>query len=176
MEELFTSMNMTRNIGFGGVLIRETRPASAIVKQISKHSSNQVIAISTVEFVNGGSGFLIAVNHRTKAKNTYVLGLIITAAHVVCDIGTSIPSKTEFTVKLEETCTALFLKEYSGLFTEEMHSETFCNEYSYGMPGNAAILLLTSLKQETIAHYEINECISVGILALYQDTQRSLKI
>ena len=60
--------------------------------------------------------------------------MIVTAAHVLRDIGTSIPSKTEFTVKLEsgETSTALLLKEYSGLFTEEMHSETFCNEYSYG--------------------------------------------
>ena len=65
---------MTRNIGFGGVLILKTKPAAAIVKQTSKHSSNQVIASSTVEFVNGGSGVLIAINHRTKAKNAYVLG------------------------------------------------------------------------------------------------------
>ena len=164
MEELFSSMNMMRDSVFGGVLIPDTRPPEARVRQTSKHSGNPVIENSTVEFVNGGSGFLIAVNHRTKAKNTYVLGLIVTAAHVVCDIGTAIPSKTEFTVKLEsgEACTAFFLKEYSKLFTEKMYSETFGTEYSYGIPGNAAILLLTSLKQEEIAHYEINECISVG--------------
>ena len=165
MAELFGSMNMMRGGGvFGGIMIADTRPPEARVRQTSKHSGNPVIANSTVEFVNGGSGFLIAVNHRTKANNTYVLGLIVTAAHVVCDIGTAIPSKTEFTVKLEsgEACTALLLKEYSRLFTEEMHSETFGTENSYSIPGNAAILLLTSLRQEVIAHYEINECISVG--------------
>ena len=123
MEELFIPMHMRRDIGIGDVIISEMTPAGIIIKETTKHPTQPVIANSTVEFEIGGSGFLVAVNHRTKANTTNVLGLIVTAAHVVCNVGNSFSTLKEYKVKLEsgETCIAYFLKDYSRLFTEEIH-------------------------------------------------------
>ena len=108
-----------------------------------------------VKFGSEGSGFLVSTRQSLKIGSTFIPGLILTAAHVVCDVLTNQPSKKFFWVELEngELCYAFFLKSYLADYPEELVSRTTGCEYC--LPGDVAILVLTSEDDLSLNSYDL---------------------
>ena len=108
-----------------------------------------------VKFCNGGSGFLVSTRQSLKIGSTYIQGLILTAAHVVCDVLTNQPTEDYFCVKLEncELCYAILLKSDLAEYPEELVSRTTGCEYC--LPGDVAVLVLTSKNDLSLNSYDL---------------------
>ena len=108
-----------------------------------------------VKFSSEGSGFLVSSRQSLKIGSIFIPGLILTAAHVVCDVLTNQPSKNYFCVELEngELCYAFFLKSYLVDYPEELVSRTTGCEYC--LPGDVAVLVLTSEDNLSVNSYDL---------------------
>ena len=148
-------MHMMREGGFGDVLVAEEHYGSGIVfKQTSKAILPGCIANTTVKFKRGGTGFVIAKCQNVVAGALYVIGLILTAAHVVYDPKTLKPKRELFKCFNEnrETCQAILIKQYSEIKIP-LRSATSGNCYCF--PGDVAILLLLARTQICVEMYPL---------------------
>ena len=156
MEDMFLPMHMMNPVGFGDVLLQGFNSSGVLViKNTSQTPCQGVRSNTIVEFRCGGTGFLIASALNTQVGSFYILGLVLTAAHVVCKIGTLQPKSSEFQVLLENgsRCLAYFIRSYVHDYPHDMLSEV--RKLHYCLPGDVAILLLVSKKPELVNHYPL---------------------
>ena len=108
-----------------------------------------------VKFCTEGSGFLVSTRQSLRIGSKFIPGLILTAAHVVCDVLTYQPTEDYFFVELEngELCYAFFLKSYLVDYPEELVSRTTGCEYC--LPGDVAVLVLTSEDDLSLNSYDL---------------------
>ena len=108
-----------------------------------------------VKFGSEGSGFLVSTCQSLRIGSKFIPGLILTAAHVVCDVLTYQPTEDYFFVELEngELCYAFFLKSYLVDYPEELVSRTTGCEYC--LPGDVAVLVLTSEDDLSLNSYDL---------------------
>ena len=161
MEDMLYPMHM-KSSGFGDVLLREVSLSGVIIKNTTPIPCDGVILNTTVKFATGGTGFLISCANTLQVGAFQVLGLILTAANVVCDIITSQPRNSEFLVYLEDGTLvhAYFLKTYIKEFTKEMISGV--TGMPYCLPGDVALLLLVSDRPRLVNFYNFANDILAG--------------
>ena len=157
MEELMFSMHMLRPYGIGGVLLTQRSESGVLIlkNEPRDYPCSGSIPGTTVKFCSGGSGFLVSTRQSLKIGSTFIPGLILTAAHVVCDTLTYQPSKKFFWVELEngKLCRAFFLKSYLADYPEKLVSRTTGCEYC--LPGDVAVLVLTSEDDLSLNSYDL---------------------
>ena len=157
MEELMFPMNMLRPYGFGDVLLTQRSESVVLIlkNEPQAYPCSGSIPGTTVKFCSGGSGFLVSTRQSLKIGSTFIQGLILTAAHIVCDVLTNQPTEDYFCVKLEngEYCDAFFLKSYLADYPEELVSRTTGCEYC--LPGDVAVLVLTSKNDLSLNSYDL---------------------
>ena len=155
MEDMYFRVVKTYSY-FGDALLQVRNPDGVmVIKNASQTPCPGVVSRTIVEFVYGGTGFLIASATNAQVGSFYVLGLVLTAAHVVCKIGTLQPRRSQFKVVLEEGRSgwAYFIRSYVHEYPQDMLSEV--RSLHYGLPGDVAILLLVSDKPELVNHYPL---------------------
>ena len=157
MEELMFPMHMLRPYGFGDVLLTQRSESGVLILKNEPRDCpcSGSIPGTTVKFCSGGSGFLVSTRQSLRIGSTFIPGLILTAAHVVCDVLTNQPTEDYFCVKLEngECCDAFFLKSYLADYPEELVSRTTGCEYC--LPGDVAVLVLTSKNDLSLNSYDL---------------------
>ena len=157
MEELMFPMHMLRPYGFGGVLLTQRSELGVLIlkNEPQTYPCSGSIPGTTVKFCSGGSGFLVSTRQSLRIGSTFIPGLILTAAHVVCDVLTNQPSKKFFCVELEngKLCRAFFLKSYLADYPEKLVSRTTGCEYC--LPGDVAVLVLTSKNDLSLNSYDL---------------------
>ena len=157
MEELFCPMHMFNSYGFGDVLLTQRTPSGLLTtKNPLPVPCSGSIPNTTIKFASGGSGFLVSTRQSLKIGSSFILGLILTAANVVCEVLTNEPKNNSFGVKLEngQWCEAYFLKSYLDEFSQELISETMGCEYC--LPSDVAVLLLTSSNDLSLNSYNLH--------------------
>ena len=143
--------------GFGDVLLKERQSTGiVIIKNASPYPLPGYIPNTTIKFDNGGSGFLVSNYRGVRVGMNYVLGLILTAAHVVYSVKTYRPKASAFKVYYENGSAgkAYFLKDYINDFPQEMFS--VAAKQAYCLPGDVAVLVLISDTLEHLGFYELN--------------------
>lgn len=108
-----------------------------------------------VKFTSGGSGFVIKnLCQKIKIGTDFIIGIIITAGHVVCDPSSHLPDSDTFTCKIDSKMfEALFLKSFMKEFQPPMLSVTSSNFFVY--PGDVALLFLVAKKKYKLTELEI---------------------
>ena len=157
MEELMFPMHMLRPYGFGDVLLTQRSESGVLILKNEPRDCpcSGSIPGTTVKFCSGGSGFLVSTRQSLRIGSTFIPGLILTAAHVVCDVLTNQPTEDYFWVELEngKVRRAFFLKSYLADYPEELVSRTTGCEYC--LPGDVAILVLTSEDDLSLNSYDL---------------------
>ena len=116
-----------------------------------------------VKFVRGGSGFVIKkLPHAISIGTGYIIGIIITAGHVVCDTSSHIPDYKSFSCKIDDKdFEAIFFKSFMKEHTEPMLSFTSKNFFIYS--GDIALLFLFSKKKVKLTQLEISRPNEINI-------------
>ena len=156
MEDMFFGMDRMNSAYFGDALLQvRNNDGVMVIKNASQTPCQGVRSSTMVQFMCGGTGFLIASAMNAQVGSFYILGLVLTAAHVVCKIGTLQPKSSEFQVLLENgsRCLAYFIRSYVHDYPHDMLSEV--RKLHYCLPGDVAILLLVSKKPELVNHYPL---------------------
>ena len=158
MEDML--MHMMGGVGFGDVLISiPDLKHGFVIKETSSSPAQGCVPDATLEFLTGGTGFMIHIFPDLMVENYYVLGIALSALHVVCSLDDFQPKDFPFRAYSEkgEKLDLWFIKHYAETFTDECISPTFGNRYC--LPGDVAVLLVTSLNRIKLGHYNIaNEC------------------
>ena len=105
-----------------------------------------------VKFDRGGSGFVIKrFPHPIRIDKRFIIGIIITACHVVCDTSSLLPDYKFFQCSIDGAgFEALFFTSFMKEFNEPMYS--FTSKHFFVYPGDAALLFLISKKK-----FKLNE-------------------
>ena len=114
-----------------------------------------------IEFKTGGTGFIIeAFKNPIKIHKQFVVGLVLTAGHVVCDTTTFEPTSSEISCFLDkDPVEAIFIQSFMKTFSHPMTSGSNGNSFVYS--GDLALLLLIcdkklkSFKLEIANQFEI---------------------
>ena len=176
---------MQRKRAAEGVII-EYRDSSGIhlAKQTHLDASHSIIpGMCMVEFNEGGSGFIIkALRNPITIKNPqgkkYILGLLLTVSHILCNTTTFEPTKKSFRCKIDRLidAEAIYLRNFMNECTETLISQTNGNSFVY--PGDLTLCLVVSdrkkrLNDIPIAHHtEITERMPVFV-AGFQKIQKN---
>ena len=139
------------------ILLTQKTPSGLLTTKNPLHiPCSGSIPNTTIKFASGGSGFLVSTRQSLKIGSSFILGLILTAANVVCEVLTNEPKNNSFGVKLEngQWCEAYFLKSYLDEFSQELISETMGCEYC--LPSDVAVLLLTSSNDLSLNSYNLH--------------------
>ena len=124
MEELMFPMHMLRPYGFGDVLLTQRSESGVLIlkNEPRDYPCSGSIPGTTVKFCSGGSGFLVSTRQSLRIGSTFIPGLILTAAHVVCDTLTYQPKSDEYIIVLEngELCYAILLKSYLSEYPKNL--------------------------------------------------------
>jgi Trypsin-like peptidase domain len=142
--------------GFGDVIITQTTAEGILlVKNTTLRPSQGSVPNTIIKFVGGGTGFLVSVCDSIKTLKYKVLGLVITAAHVVCDYKKLDPKARYFKCKIQNnSCKAYLIKSYVKTYTDEIEAITLPNKYC--LPGDIALLLLVSKNYWQVGYYKID--------------------
>ena len=163
MDEMFFPMHMN-GCGGGDVLLTERSNSGLLLtKNPSIEPCSGAIQHSLIEFSGGGTGFILATHRNLKIGSFYILGLAITAAHVVCNRKTYKPTNECFTVTLENDfngCKAYFIKSYLEDYPQPLVSKAM--GFEYFLPGDIALLLLYSDHQIDLNYYPISQDINLN--------------
>ena len=112
-----------------------------------------------LEFKEGGTGFIVnalqnPIIIKTEQGKRHILGLILTAGHVVCDTITFKPIRKSFRCIVNDfEADAVFLRSFMQDYPEPMISESNGNAFVY--PGDLALCLLVSAKKRKLQHIPI---------------------
>ena len=156
MEDMFFGMDRMNSAYFGDALLQvRNNDGVMVIKNASQTPCQGVRSSTMVQFMCGGTGFLIASAMNAQVGSFYILGLVLTAAHVVCKIGTLQPRSSKFQVLLDggSRCRAYFIRSYFHDYPQDMFSEV--RKLCYCLPGDVAILLLVSKRPELVDHYPL---------------------
>ena len=160
MEDMLLPIHMMGGAGFGDVLI--SIPDSThgfVIKETSPSPAQGCVLDATLEFSTGGTGFLIHLFHDLVVENQYILGIALSTLHVVCTLDDFQPKDFPLCAYSErgEELNLWLIKHYGENLTEECWSPTSGNRYC--LPGDVAVLLVTSASPVKLGYYNIaNEC------------------
>ena len=95
--------HMLRPYGFGEILLTQRSESGVLIlkNEPQVHPCSGSISDTMVKFSIGGSGFLVSNLQSLRIGSTFILGLVLTAAHVLCEILTNKPIEKFFCVILE---------------------------------------------------------------------------
>jgi hypothetical protein len=103
----------------------------------------------------------VATSNSIRTPKNKVLGLILTAAHAVCNLKTLDSTARFFKCKVDtHVCKAYFIKSYVREYTQEAQAITI--PYNYCLPADVAVLLLVSSEFFAVNNYEICSDIAFG--------------
>ena len=111
-------------------------------------------------------------------KKKYILGLLLTASHILCNATTFEPTKKSFRCKIDRliNAEAIYLRNFKKEFTETLISQTNGNSFVY--PGDLALCLVVSDRKKMLNdipiadHTKITERMPV-IVADFQNTHKT---
>jgi hypothetical protein len=162
MEDMLYLLNIIKAGGFGDIAISRINDEGVLlINETLKNSPQNSLLHTIVKFSKGGTGFLVATSNSIRTPKKKVLGLILTAAHVVCNLKTLDPTARFFKCKVDShACKAYFIKSYVREYTQEAQAITI--PYNYCLPADVAVLLLVSSEFFAVNNYEICSDIACG--------------
>ena len=117
-----------------------------------------------VKFNQGGSGFMLnKLKIPIQVNNEFIIGIIITAGHCVCDTSTFIPKEDSYECTINNKVhNAVFLKSFMDDFMKLMISASNQNYFIHS--GDLALLLLKSPKIISLNSFPLasNEDVRIG--------------
>ena len=120
-----------------------------LTKQTHLDPNHTIIpGMSMVEFNEGAQAFHKSYPkpyyNQKSPKKKYILGLLLTASHILCNATTFEPTKKSFRCKIDRliNAEAIYLRNFKKEFTETFISQTNGNSFVY--PGDLALCLVVS--------------------------------
>jgi Trypsin-like peptidase domain len=164
MEDMLMPMHMMGGAGFGDVLIPISNPTQVFsIKETSPVPPAQgYVPDATIEFIMGGTGFIIHTFSGLVIENCYVLGIALTAFHVVCSLKTFEPKDFPLHARSEtgKLLDLWLIKHYAQTFSDECISPT--SRIRYCLPGDIAVLLITSPQPVALGKYNIADSLQIN--------------
>jgi hypothetical protein len=176
MEDMLYLLNIMNAGGFGDIAItRMNDEGVLLINETLKNPPQNFLPHTIVKFSKGGTEFLVATSNSIRTPENEVLGIVLTAAHVVCDLKTLDPTARFFKCKVDGyACKAYFIKSYVRKYIQE--AQAIKIPYYYCLPADVAVLLLVSFKFFEVNNYEICSDIACELNALLQDFLSNLMI
>lgn len=163
MEDFLYPMHMLHNVGIGDVAISHENAAGQLYFQETKTVESPGAKKNVlVNFLNGGTGFIIGKKKISIGQTIKKLALVLTAGHVVCDSETLTPLSKDIFCYLENGglrkihLIDFFMKSFPYDLQSSLTSAFYC------LPGDIAILLL-EVEIGKIDYYEISSDIKLGM-------------
>lgn len=163
MEDFLYPKHMLYNVGIGDITISHKNAAGQLYFQETKTEEPPGAKENVlVNFLNGGTGFIINKKKISIGQTIKNLALVLTAGHAVCDLVTLNPlSKNDFCYLENGELRKIYLIGFfMNSFPYELQSSLTSSFYC--LPGDIAILLLEA-KRGKIDYYEISSDIKVGM-------------